>query len=164
MYSILEKYFWAGNLHNIFNFYIVMTKGQQSAFKWFLCNGNSLQGSLINAEFLDDTWKSLCLYQCFYEAEDEEMLSKIEQTFLNKALEPAIKDVTTVLTCSNITQWGIVWFKDCYISDRDIKLLHQSLQSSGITIDQLLLENSHVTSLSDNKLGEIIHTCKVKAL
>ena len=60
-----------------------------------------------------------------------------------------------VLTCSNITRWEIVWFEDCHISDSDIKLLHHSLQSSGITIDQISLVNSHVTSLSDNKLSEL---------
>ena len=170
IYSILKRYFWDGNLHNMFNFYIAMTKGQQSAFKRFLCNGNSVQGNPINAEFLEDTRKSLRLYRCFHEAKDKVMLSKIEQRFSDKVLglddtaSPAIEDVTTVLTCSKVKFWEIVWFKNCYISDSDIKLLHHSLKSSGITIDRLFLTNSHVTSLSDNRLSEIILTCKVKAL
>ena len=169
LFSVLMKYFWVGNLHNVFNIYIAMTKGQHPAFKRFLCDGNS-SCNPINTKFLGDTWKCLRLYRCFLEVNDKEMLSTIEQTFsdavlgLQDAKSPIIEDVVTVLTHSKIKYWKKVWFRNCHILDNGIKLLHQSLQSSEITISQLSLVNSDLTSLSDYYLSHIILTCKVKGV
>ena len=161
--AVFLDHFWVGNLHNVFNFYIAMTKGQQSTFKLFLRNINS--PSSINTEFL------IRLYQCFHEANDTAMLSLIEDIFdkvlrLTGTESPIMEEVITMLTCfrSDKKHWEQLWFENCHILDGDIEQLQLKLMPSEITITQFRLVNSHLTSLSDNYLSDIICTCKVESL
>ena len=167
---VLEEYFWSGIHYNMFNIYIALTKGQSLPFKKFLCNGNDT--ILIDDKFLDKDFMKVRLYQCFYEAHDKRMCYIIEEKFCNKILCLAgtmlspnvIQAITTSLTCSSIKHWRELQLSKCSIHDSGIRLLHRSLNGSGVVIDQIWLYNNGLTSSSDGLLCDIVNNCKVKVL
>ncbi|XP_065903987.1 ribonuclease inhibitor-like [Dysidea avara] len=169
-YKILDEYFWSDIHHNMFNFYVSLTKGQSPSFKQYLCSGSEATFSIAD-KFLKNKMKRLRLYHCFYEADDKQMCHTIEKTFSDGVikfpvpLSPSdLLDVTTMLTCSSIKQWKMLEFGNCHIQDNGVRLLHRSLMNSGVSIHELRLYNNDLTSSSDSFLSDIVISCKVKVL
>ena len=169
-YKVLEDYFWSDFHHNMFNFYVSLTKGQRPMFKQYLSNG-SVAAIPIADKFLKNKMKRLRLYHCFYKAQDKKMCRAIEDTFSDQKIKFPLPlspndllDVTTMLTCSSIKQWRMLEFGNCRIQDFGVQLLHRSLINGGIIIYELRLYNNDISSSSDGFLTDIALNCKVKTL
>ena len=61
---LLQNKFWSDLHTNMFSFYITLTKGQQSSFKRFLCDGDNTVS--ISSKFLQNHLKCICLFCCFF--------------------------------------------------------------------------------------------------
>ena len=172
-FCILKKFFWSNIYHNTFTFYIVLTKGQHLAFKKFLSGGSD--DVLIDAQFLHSALMCVHLYQCFYQAGDHIMCNKLEEHFIhtNKVIDLSsnvlspdnLTAVTSLLTCSSIKNWKELNLNSCHIQDYGIRLLYHSLMAAGdVTIEQLKLRNTNLSSSSECYLSKLAVTCKVKML
>jgi len=170
---LLKEFFWSNIYQNMFSIYVALTKGQHPSFKKFLAGGND--DVLIDAQFLNSALMCVRLYQCFYEAGDRMMCSKIEERYIhiNKVINLSsnvlspndLTAVTSLLTCSSIKNWKELNLNSCHIQDYGIRLIHHSLMGSGcVTIEQIKLRNSDLSLSSDSYLSEIAITCKVKVL
>ncbi|XP_065896118.1 leucine-rich repeat-containing protein 45-like [Dysidea avara] len=166
-YSILEDYFWSDILYNTFNFYTALTSGQHPSFKRFLRDEIT-----IDDIFREDKLQRLRFYRIFQEAGDNSTCEIIEGTFTDKkvsllstTLSPNnLEDLAKLLTCSSCRNWKELDLNGCHIQDYGLRLLHQNLHHTDITIEELRLANNDLTSSSDSSLSEIIITCKVKWL
>ena len=160
-------------LTNMFSMYVAMTKGQHSAFKQFLSDGNSTVR--IAHKFLNDQLKCLRLFKCFYEAEDEAMYSYIDKAtvFNSKTISLRFNSLSSsdmeclglFLTSSTIKQWRAMNLTSCYIQDYDIRTLHHAIvgTSSPITIDAIDLPANFITSSSDSCISDLVINCSVKS-
>ena len=94
---LFEEKFWDNFYSNMFTLYVALTKGQQPAFKDFLCDKiqkwpsfiDSLHNNkqnIIAEKFLTDQLKSLHLFRCFNEANDNTMCTAIEKAFASKQI------------------------------------------------------------------------------
>ena len=98
--KLLKKYFWSKSHRNMFSLYVGLTKGQHSSFKKFLSEDGNEVG--IAKKFLTEQAMCLYLYQCFYEADDEETCRNIAdaEVFTNRTIKlrgPLLPiDVTTL--------------------------------------------------------------------
>ena len=168
--SILETYFWSDIHNNMFNYYMLLTKGQRSSFKQFLQRGND--GIAIDDKFLENKMQRIRLYKIFYEAGDHQICKHIEEKFADKVISLGyttlspnnLEDLTTLLVCSSCRNWKWLNLNSCLIQDFGLQILHRNLHHSNITIDDLWLNNNDLSSSSDSSLCDIIITCKVKAL
>ena len=166
-YSILEDYFWSDILYNTFNFYTALTSGQHPSFKRFLRDEIT-----IDDIFREDKLRRLRFYRIFQEAGDNLTCEIIEGTFTDKevsllstTLSPNnLEDLAKLLTCSSCRNWKELDLNGCHIQDYGLRLLHQNVHHTDITIEELRLANNDLTSSSDSSLSEIIITCKVKWL
>ena len=169
-HSILEKYFWNDIHYNMFNFYMALTSGQHISFKRFLRGGKD--AVTIDGKFLKDELQCLRLYRIFHEAGDILTCKTIEEKFTDedivledKTLSPNnLEDLTTLLTCSSCKNWKTLNLTSCYIQDYGLQLLHRGLHKTDITIDDLMLFESDLSSSSDSSLSDIVISCKVKHL
>ena len=171
---ILQQKFWNKTHSNMFSMYVAMTKGQHSAFKQFLSDGNSTVK--IAPKFLDDQLKCLRLFKCFYEAEDEEMYSYIDKaTVFNSkvislrfnALSSSDMECLGLFLCSStIKQWRSLNLTSCYIQDYDIRTLHHAIvgTSSPTMINAIDLPANFITSSSDSCISDLVIKCSVRSL
>ena len=171
--KVLQKSFWSNTHSNMFSMYVAMTKGQHSAFKQFLSDGNCTVR--IAHKFLDDQLKCLRLFKCFYEAEDEEMYGYIDKAtvFNSKAislrfnqLSPSDIECLGLFLTSSEKQWRALNLTSCYIQDCDIRTLHHAIvgTSSPITIEAIDLPANFITSSSDSCISDLVINCSVKSL
>ena len=170
--SILEEYFWQGSHSNMFTIYINLTKGQRSSFRKFLSGGDSTNA--IHSKFLENKLKSIHLYRCFNEASGDDHMCRrtIERKFSHGIIRPAtttlsindIENIAIFLTCSNIKQWKRLDLGGCSIRDVGLRVLHRTLYSSIITIEELWLNINDLSSSSDGCLSGIVINCRVRVL
>ena len=169
--SILEEYFWRGSHSNMFTIYITLTNAQRSSFRKFLSDGDDTIA--IHSKFLKDQLKSIHLYRCFNEASgDDRVCRTIERKFSNRIIDfyhttlstNDIENIAIFLTCSNIKQWKLLRLGICNIRDADLRILHRTLHSSTITIEELWLGRNDLSSSSDGCLSDIVINCRVRLL
>ena len=87
--EFIKTNFFSEIYTNTFALYVGMTKGQRPCFKKFLsCYGKIFVSSFISAntnkiasKFLKDDRKSLKLFQCFHEADDQEVCTSITDKY-----------------------------------------------------------------------------------
>lgn len=174
--EILQQKFWSNTHSNMFSMYVALTKGQHSAFKQFLSDGSCTVR--IASKFLDDQLKCLRLFKCFYEAEDEEMYSCIENApvFYNKCISLRFKELSPndieclglFLTASSINKhWKALNLTSCYLQDYDIRTFHHAVVgtcSPSITIEAVDLPANFITSSSDSCVSDLVIKCSIKSL
>ena len=169
--SILKEYFWRGSHSNMFTIYITLTKGQRSSFRKFLSGGDDTIA--IHSKFLDDELKSIHLYRCFNEVSgDDPVCRTIDLKFSDGIIDFSVTtlstddvvNIATLLSCSNIKQWKVLHLDSCHIRDAGARILYRMLQSSSITIEQLVLYNNDLSSSSDGCLADIVINCGVISL
>ena len=74
--SILKANFWSSHYFNMFSMYAALTKGQRTAFKYFL--SGDCDTVTISSDFLDDQLKCFHLFHCFQEAGDNKICQSIQ--------------------------------------------------------------------------------------
>ena len=155
----------------MFTIYTTLTKGQRSSFRKFLSGGDDTIA--IHSKFLEKKLKSVHLYRCFNEASgDDRVCRTIERKFSNGIIDfnlttlstNDIENIAVFLTCSNIRQWKMLNLCFCDIQDAGLRILHRTLRSSTITIEELWLNYNVLSSSSDGCLSDIVINCRVKLL
>ena len=170
--EVIEANFWSDVHFNMFSTYISLTKGQRPAFKLFLSGGNMAIN--ISHKFLKNQLKSLRLYHCFSEADDQAMCNAIQQAdiFHDKVIHLAgitltasdMECVTQFLT-SSFKEWVRLNLNICYIQDRGLNIVYRGLRhSSVVTINELYLVNNGLTTQSSSVISELTVKCNVKVL
>ena len=177
--KVIKENFWSDIHFNMFSIYISLTKGQRSSFKTFLSGGFLKRlfsgGNAISHKFLKDQLKSLHLYRCFNEAEDQTLCNTIEQAeiFKNKVINlwnttltaSDMECLSLFLTSSFNKEWKWVNLSRCHIQDKGLNVLyHGLLHNSDITIDTLWLNYNGLTTQSSSFINELTLKCKVKRL
>ena len=170
--KVIEANFW-NNIHfNMFSIYISLTKGQRSAFKQFLSDGN--EAIAIADKFLKDQLKCLQLYKCFYESGDHTLCNTIERAniFHHRAIRlrgtltgSDMECISLFLTSSFNKEWEELNLSYCHIQDKGLNILYRGLRHySNITINQLVLTINGLTTQSSSLISELTVKCKVKQL
>ena len=170
--KVIEANFW-NNIHfNMFSIYISLTKGQRSAFKQFLSDGN--EAIAIADKFLKDQLKCLQLYKCFYESGDHTLCNTIERAniFHDRVISlwgtltgSDMECISLFLTSSFNKEWERLDLSYCHIQDKGLNILYRGLRHcSNITINGLDLINNGLTTQSSSLISELTVKCKVKVL
>ena len=178
--KILKEKFWSDIHFSMFTFYITLTKGQRPSFRQFIKPSfgqrfkRFLTGHGAQVAFLDDEVKCFHLFQCFFEAGDNEMCRSIEnaKTFNSKIinltvtrLSPSdVECLTVFLTCSSHKEWEWLNLHDCYIQDQGVHILHYGLTSCDVTITTLCLSYNGITESSSSAITDITISCRVNTL
>jgi len=183
--QFIKTNFFSEFYSNTFALYVGMTKGQRPCFKKFLSSyGKNFMTSFfstntnkITSKFLEDDRKSLRLFQCFYEAGDQERCKSItdkihrynkidlfDYTNFTPLLPSDVHCLSLFLSKSPNKHWNSLYLYGCHIGDAGLRMLHQSLVTSGITIDMIELSYNSLTSQSSDIIVEIISSCKTKTL
>jgi len=170
--QILKAYFWSDIHANMFAMYTSLTKGQRSAFKQFLSDGNNTV--TIAETFLNNQLKCLRIFRCFFEANDKAFYRSIQKgkTFDDKVIsfEDAkltiydVECITLFLTCSPHKAWKKLNLCKCRIRDHGFRVIHHNLMRSDITIAHLNLYNNGLTKSSSFSISDLIIHCRVEEL
>ena len=179
--QFIKTNFFTKEYSNTFTLYVGMTKGQRPCFKKFLsCYGKSFIASFCSTQtnkiahkFIEDNMTTLVLFQCFNEANNEKLCkniskkmrsrsSKINLSHSGTLLPNDIRCLTLFLSKTVIKVWKTLDLSNCHIGDAGLIMLHESLITSGITIDKICLEGNSLTSQSSEMIIEIASSCKTK--
>ena len=171
--KILQKDFWSDTHANMFSMYVAMTKGQHSAFKHFLSDGDCTVK--IADKFLGSQLRCLRLFKCFYEAGDEDMYSHIDKAKVfhnkiislrfNKLFPSDIECLGLFLTTSTTKQWHALNLTSCSLRDHDIRTLHHGIVGTSPTkIGLVDLPANFITSSSDSSISDLVINCSVTSL
>ena len=177
---VLKNYFWSKSHWNMFSLYCGLTKGQHSSFKKFLSEDGNEPG--IAKKFLEKQEMCLHLYQCFYEAGDEQTCRMIAgaEVFTNKIIRlssPLLPtDITTLslfLSSSHIKHWKILQLLSCNIRDEGCRIFHHAIVSSTTpviessttpVIENISLSSNLLSSASARYISDIVIACKTTVL
>ena len=143
---IIEENFWSNIHFNMFSIYVMLTKGQRSSFKHFLCGGN--KAIAITDKFFYNEVRCIRLYHCFHEAGDVDICKTIERSviFSSKKINLSrtrltasdVECITVFLTSSFHKEWVWLDLCACYIQDHGLHILHRGLlHCSDITINEV---------------------------
>ena len=183
--QFIQTNFFSEFYTNTFALYVGLTKGQRPCFKKFLSSyGKNIISSFfstntnkIASKFLEDDRKSLRLFQCFYEADDQESCSSITEKMCKykelslqngvstmPLLPGDVQCLALFLRMSSNKYWWNLYLSECHIGDAGLRMLHQSLVDCGVTIDNIGLSFNSLTSQSSDLITEIASSCKTKHL
>ena len=182
--SLFEEKFWDSFYSNMFTLYVALTKGQQPAFKDFLCDKIQKRPSsieeflhrnkqnVVSEKFLTDHLKSLHLFRCFSEASDAEMCTAIDKAFASKQillggkvlLPNEVESVAVLLTQSSVKHWDKLDLFLSHIQHHGIRILHHALKDQDITIREIIFTKNGLSSSSDSLVRDIVISCRVKVL
>jgi len=172
---------------NTFALYVSMTKGQRPCFKKFLsCYGKNFILSFFSTntnkvayKFFEDHRKSLRLFQCFHEADDQETCKNITAKMHSGNKEISLQNdhinttpllpsdlhcLALFLSKSSNKQWKRLDLYKCYIGDAGLVTLHQGLVTSDVSVDEVDLRVNSLTSKSSEMIAEIATSCQTKML
>ena len=171
--KVIEANFWSNIHFNMFSIYISLTKGQRSAFKQFLSDGN--EAIAIADKFLEHQLKCLQLYKCFYESGDHTLCNTIERAniFHDRVISLVgitltgsdMECISLFLTSSFNKEWERLYLWRCHIQDKGLNILYRGLRHcTNITINTLALMYNGLTTQSSSLISELTVKCKVKVL
>ena len=184
MLLLFEEKFWDNFYSNMFTLYVALTKGQQPAFKDFLCDKaqkrpsfikdflHNKKQTIIAEKFLTDQLKCLHLFRCFSEANDDKMCTAIERAFANKQillggkvlLPNEVQSVAALLTQSSVKHWDKLDLFLSHIQHHGIRILHRALKDQGITIREIIFTKNGLRSSSNSLVKDIVISCRVEVL
>ena len=158
--------------------YVGLTKGQSFAFKHFL-SGNRLQVSTlfslwlyksagISDELIGNKVLCLHLFQCFSEAENDDMCRYVGSLLRDGEIDLSGQTLSAVnihtlglfLGRSSIKQWKLLNLSNCYLGMQEIEQL--CTFCSTVHIDHLNVSYNNLTQSSTDMLTKMFFTCKVK--
>ena len=182
----MKEKFWDNRYYNTWIMYVGLTKNQLPVtFKhflsgnWFLLHTRFLNwwnnGTYcrIKRPIIDDKIKCLHLFQCFSEAENQDLCQYVGQLLHEYKIDLSgqtlsavnILTISLFLTRSTTKHWKILNLSECFIGDDGIKQLHNSFTSnnrSKVCIDTLNLSHNNLTQSSVNFIAGLILQWDVK--
>ena len=182
----MRETFWENRYYNTWIMYVGLTKNQLPiTFKhflsgnWFLLHTRFLNwwnnGTYcrIKRPIIDDKIKCLHLFQCFSEAENNDLCQYVGQLLQENEIDLSgqtlsavnILTISLFLTRSTTKHWNILNLSECFIGDDGIEQLHNSFISnnrSKVCIDTLNLSHNNLTQSSVNFIAGLILEWDVK--
>ena len=182
----MNQTFWDNRYYNTWIMYVGLTKNQMPiTFKhflsgnWFLLHTRFLNwwnnGTYcrIKRPIINDKIKCLHLFQCFSEAENNDLCQYVGQLLQENEIDLSgqtlsavnILTISLFLTRSTTKHWKILNLSECYIGDDGIKQLHNSFTSnnrSKVCIDTLNLSHNNLTQSSVEFIAGLILEWNVK--
>ena len=186
--KFIETNFFSEFYTNTFAMYVGLTKGQRRCFKTFLstCGYTMIDHILslfsgetkkIGDQFFNDHLKCLWLFQCVYEANDQEPCNFITKKLITKIvvnqhilgfkrtlLPNEVHTIATFFTKSSNKKWCLLNLRWCNMGDEGLGILHQSLVNSDAIIESIELGNNLLTPQSAKRVIEILNSCKTKSV
>ena len=158
--------------------YVGMTKGQSFAFKHFL-SGNRFKfftfislwfykSAGISQSFIANKVLCLHLFQCFSEAENDEMCQYVGQLLKDGEIDLSGQALSAVnihtlglfLDRSSIKHWRLLNLSNCYLGTQEIEQLFTFC--SSVHINQLDVSYSNLTESSIGMLIKMLTAWKVR--
>ena len=184
----MRETFWDNRYYNTWIMYVGLTKTQLPiALKhflsgnWFLMHTRFLNwwtnGTYcsINRPIINDKIKCLHLFQCFSEAENNDLCQYVGHLLQENEIDLSgqtlsavnILTISLFLTRSTTKHWKILNLSECFIGDDGIKQLHNSFTSnnrSKVCIDTLNLSHNNLTQSSVKFIAGLILEWNVKSI
>ena len=170
--KVLEDKFWTSSHQNTWVIYTGVTKGQNIAFKHFLCGGKP-DVSTISPKFLLTPRRCLHLFECFDEAEDDVMCHLVDQSQVfngrinlsMRILTPReLKSLVVFLTKTSIEQWNELSLSSCIIGDTGCSILEAALSKNAPSVQSIRLEDNQLSALSTDNTIKIATHCNTVLL
>ena len=182
----MNQTFWDNRYYNTWIMYVGLTKNQLPiTFKHFLSGNwylwytrllnwwNSGTYCQIKSTIINDKIKCLHLFQCFSEAENNELCQYVGQLLQESKIDLSGQTLSAVnvltislfLTRSTTKYWNILNLSECFIGDDGIKQLHNSFASnnrSKVCIDVLNLSHNNLTQSSVESIAGLVLEWDVK--
>lgn len=177
--KFIQDNFFSEPYFNTFTMYVGLTKGNSSSFKQFLSGRGIITYYFsrlsIAEKFFEDDRKPLRLFQCLYEADNQEQCDSISKTLHNKGglnlcnknkflLPIEVQCLSEFLSKSSRKNWVILDLSCCRIGVAGVKMLHKSLISSDVIIEKITLWSNLLLSESSDAISEIVKSCKTELL
>jgi len=180
---LLESNFMDSRYFNTWIMYVGFTKGQPFpfAFKHFL-SGNFFKVSTlvtslfkkdakISEKFITDKVNCLHLFQCFSEAQNDDMCQYVGQLLKDGEIDLSGQTLNAVnihtlglfLDRSSIKHWKLLNLSNCHLGTLEVQQLLK-FGSKNVSIDCLDLSYNNLTQSFAGVLAELILTWKVKKL
>ena len=184
--NCMKETFWNNKYYNTWIMYVGLAKNQLPiTFKHFLSghwffwetrllnwwsSGTYCQ---IQKPFINDKIKSLYLFQCFSEAENDYLCQYVGQLLKENEIDLSgqtlsavnILTISLFLTRCTTKHWNTLNLSKCYIGDNGIKQLHNSFTSnnrSKVCIDTLNLSHNNLTQSSVVIIASLILEWNIK--
>jgi len=183
--QLLKAKFWDSRYFNMWVMYVGLTKGQSFEFKHFL-SANMFQlftrfslwrsqNTVISRNIISDKVKRLHLFQCFSEAENNEMCQYVSQLLQDNKIDLSGQILTAVnsitlsffLTQSTVKHWEIINVSQCYMRDEGFQRFHTSFTSnnrSKMCVDCLDLSSNDLSETSTASIANLAVLWNVKRL
>ena len=182
----MKETFWDNRYYNTWIMYVGLTKNRLPitfkhflSGKWFLLHTRFLNwwnnGTYcrIKRPVIDDKIKCLHLFQCFSEAENNDLCHYVGQLLQENEIDLSgqtlsainILTISLFLTRSTTKHWKVLNLSECFIGDDGIKQLHNSFTSnnrSKVCVDTLNLSHNNLTRSSVEFIAGLILEWKVK--
>ena len=183
--QLLKAKFWDSRYFNTWVMYVGLTKGQSFEFKHFL-SANMFQlftrfslwrsqNTVISRNIISDKIKRLHLFQCFSEAENNEMCQYVSQLLQDNKIDLSGQVLTAVnsitlslfLTQSTVKHWEIINISECYMRDEGFQRFHASFTSnnrSKMSINCLDISSNDLSEASVALVANLAVLWNVKRL
>ena len=181
---LLKENFLNSKYFNVWIMYVGLTSGKSVAFKHFL-SGNLLLISTffqlwlssnpeISQEHVDNKITSLHLFQCFSEAENDDMCQYVGQLLQNGKIDlngqtlSAVNILTLALFLdrSSTKHWKMLNLGKCSLGDTEIEKFNSSCSNTKkiVSIDKLDLSYNSFTKASAATLANLLLAWHVKTI
>ena len=182
----MKHTFWDNRYYNTWIMYVGLMKNRMPiVFKHFLSGNKSLlQTRFLNwlksgtychikRPIINDKIKCLHLFQCFSEAENDDLCQYVGQLLQENEIDLSGQTLSAVnilticffLTRSTTKHWKVLNLSECSIGDDGIKQLHNSFTSnnrSKVRIEKLNLLLNNLTQSSVESIAGLILEWNVK--
>ena len=121
----------------------------------------------ISQDILKDPVKVLYLFQCFQEAQDDELCKVLSKSFESGVIDISdhsllphqVVSLGFFLTRSH-RKWKELKLSNCQIGDHGMSILHQYLCGDNLEINKINLAKNGLTKASSHLIGNIVsHIC-----
>ena len=184
----MQETFWNNRYYNMWILYVGLAKNQLPvAFQHFL-SGNWFRSSTylkiwwnngayyhIKKDIINDKVKRLYLFQCFSEAENEDLCQYVGQLLQKKEIDLSGQTLSAInlytlslfIGRSTTKEWNTLNLSKCFIRDNGIDQLYKFFTSnnrSKVCIHTLNLSHNGLTQSSNDFIARLILEWNVKKL
>jgi len=180
--SLLKENFLNSRYFNTWIMYVGLTKGQSYPFKHFL-SGHRFQiytsvflwlskNPGISKKLIADKVICLHLFQCFSEAENDEMCQYVGQLLQDQKIDLSGQTLNPVnihtlglfLGRSTTKHWKLLSLANCFLGDTEIEKLYAFSSSSRtvVSIDDLDLSYNNLSQSSAALLADLLLAWNIK--
>ena len=183
----MKQTFWDNRYYNTWIMYVGLTKKLPIALKHFLSSNRFLISTKILNWWNNDAYcqiaktitndkiKCLYLFQCFSEAENNELCQYVGKLLQENKIDLSnqmlsainLHTLTLFMTKSTTRNWDILNLSNCFIGDNGIKQIYKSFTSNNRTkvcIDTLNLTCNNLTQSSTGLITSLIIQWNIKKM